>query len=116
MIPLIGLIIGLIIGLVLNVPIPPIYNIYIAVLVIAVFTSLSGVIADVLENVYNNKLALITFLGNIFISILIAALGQQLKIELEYVVYFGLGTQMYQNFSRVWQQIAIIIKDKRKKE
>ncbi len=115
MIPLIGLILGLIIGLVLNVPIPQAYSIYIGVLVIAALTSLSGVIADILENIYNNKFALIAFLGNMFVSLVIVALGQQLNIALEYLVYFGLGTQMYQNFHRIWHQLALISKEKNKK-
>lgn len=115
MIPLIGLILGLIIGLLINVPIPQAYGMYIAILVISTFTSLTATIADTLENVYNNKYTLISFLGNSFIAIVIAALGQQINIPLNYVVYFGLGTQIFNNLSRIWRQIALIIEERKAK-
>ena len=114
MIPLIGLILGLIIGLLINVPIPQAYGMYIAILVISTFTSLTATIADTLENVYNNKYTLISIL-NSFISIVIAALGQQINIPLNYVVYFGLGTQIFNNLSRIWRQIALIIEERKAK-
>lgn len=113
MIPLIGLILGLVIGLLLNVTIPQAYSLYIAVLVIASLTGLSGTIADILENVYDNKYTLISFLGNTFISIVITALGQQINVPLNYVVYFGLGSQMFQNLSKIWRQLALKIDEKK---
>ncbi|MGB4610830.1 MAG: DUF1290 domain-containing protein [Saccharofermentanales bacterium] len=115
MIPLIGLIIGLIIGLLLNVPIPQAYGMYIAVVVISAFTSLTATIGDSLENIYNNKLVVLSFLGNTLIAVVLTALGQQINIPLNYVVYFGLGTQIFKNLNRIWRQLIIIVEEKKKK-
>lgn len=115
MIPLIGLIIGLIIGLLLNVPIPQAYGMYIAILVISALTSLTGTIGDSLENNYNNKLVVLSFLGNTLISIVLTALGQLIYIPLNYVVYFGLGIQIFQNLNRIWHQLVILFEEKKNK-
>ncbi len=108
MILLIGLILGILVGLILNIPIPSAYTVYIAVLIISALNSLVSIIADILENVYQNKYSLLGFLGNTLISAALAALGAQLKIPLDYVVYFGLGAQMYRHLHRIWHQLSVL--------
>ncbi len=108
MLAIIGLILGILLGLILNIPIPQAYTMYIAVFLISSLTSLSAVIADRLENVYQNTYALYSFLGNMLVSLALALLGQQLNIPLEYVVYFGLGSQLYRHLHRIWRQLAAI--------
>ncbi len=107
MLAILGLIIGIIVGITLNIPIPAAYTPYIAVFLISSLTSLSGVIADRLENVFDNVFTLYSFLGNMIVSLGISLLGQQLNIPLEYIVYFGLGSQFYRHLRRIWIQIAL---------
>lgn len=106
MLVIIGLILGILLGLLLNMPIPQAYIMYVAVFLISALTSLGAAIADRLENVYRNIYTLYSFLGNMIVSLALALLGQQLNIPLEYVVYFGLGSQLYRHLHRIWRQLA----------
>ncbi len=104
---LIGLVLGLVLGLIFNFPIPQAYSNHMAVLFITALASLTGILADSLAQNYRSRRTLYAFLGNGLISLALVILGQQLKLPLEYVVYFALGNQIYQNLNKIWQKISL---------
>ncbi len=105
MFPLIGLIIGLLIGLLWNVNIPQAYSSYVAVGILAVIDSVVGAMTANLQNRFNLRLFITGFLGNSAIAIALAALGDQLDLELSLAAVFAFGNRIFINFStmrRIW--------------
>jgi len=105
MFPLIGLIIGLLIGLLWNVDIPQAYSSYVAVGILAVIDSVVGAMTANLQNRFNLRLFVTGFLGNSAIAVALAALGDQLDLQLSLAAVFAFGNRIFINFStmrRIW--------------
>lgn len=105
MFPLIGLIIGLLIGLLWNVNIPQAYSSYVAVGILAVIDSVVGAMTANLQNRFNLRLFITGFLGNSMIAVALAALGDQLDLQLSLAAVFAFGNRIFLNFStmrRIW--------------
>ncbi len=101
MFPLIGLIIGLIIGLLWNIEIPPEFSSYVAVGILAAIDSVIGALTANLKNQYNTKLFVSGFIGNSAIAVLLAALGDQLDLQLSLAAVFAFGNRIFINFSTI---------------
>lgn len=99
MLALIGLIIGLILGLFLNVEIPQIYSTYVGVGILACFDSLIGALAANMQKKFKMKLFITGILGNSIVAIALAALGDQLGIQLYLAAVFAFGNRIFINFS-----------------
>jgi small basic protein len=99
MFPLIGLIIGLLIGLVLKVNIPGAYSSYVAVGILAAIDSVIGALTANLQNRFNIRLFITGFLGNSAIAVALAALGDQLNLQLSLAAVFAFGNRIFVNFS-----------------
>lgn len=105
MFPLIGLIVGLLIGLLWNVNIPQAYSSYVAVCILAVIDSGVGAMTANLQNRFNLRLFITGFLGNSMIAVALAALGDQLDLQLSLAAVFAFGNRIFLNFStmrRIW--------------
>ena len=99
MFPLIGLIIGLIIGLLWTVDIPSAYSSYVAVGILAAIDSVIGALTANLQNKFNFRLFITGFLGNSAIAVALAALGDQLNLQLSLAAVFAFGNRIFINFS-----------------
>ncbi len=99
MFPLIGLIVGLIIGLLLNLDIPNAYSSYVAVGILAVLDSVIGALTANLQNRFNIRLFITGFIGNSAIAVALAALGDQLNLQLSLAAVFAFGNRIFLNFS-----------------
>ena len=106
MFPLIGLIIGLIIGLLWNVDIPEAYSSYVAVGILAVIDSVIGALTANLQNRFNIRLFITGFLGNSAIAVALAALGDQLDLQLSLAAVFAFGNRIFINFSTIRRILA----------
>ena len=115
MFPLIGLIIGLIVGLLWNVDIPAAYSSYVAVGILAAIDSVIGAITANLKNNYNTKLFVTGFLGNSAIAVLLAALGDQLDLQLSLAAVFAFGNRIFINFSTI-RRILVERLDRKSKQ
>jgi len=105
MLALLGLIIGLVIGLFLNVDIPQTYSIYVGVGILACFDSIIGALSSNMQGKFNIKLFVSGLLGNSIIAVALAALGDQLGIQLYLAAVFAFGNRIFINFSiirRLW--------------
>jgi small basic protein len=101
MFPLIGLILGLIIGLIWNVDIPGAYSSYVAVGILAAIDSVVGAIMANLKNTYNTRLFITGFIFNSAIAVVLAALGDQLNLQLSLAAVFAFGNRIFLNFSTI---------------
>lgn len=101
MFPLIGLIVGLLIGLLWNVDIPSAYSSYVAVGILAAIDSVVGALTANLQNKFNLRLFITGFLGNSAIAVALAALGDQLDLQLSLAAVFAFGNRIFINFSTI---------------
>jgi len=101
MFPLIGLIIGLLIGLLWNVDIPSAYSSYVAVGILAAIDSVVGALTANLQNKFNLRLFITGFIGNSAIAVALAALGDQLDLQLSLAAVFAFGNRIFVNFSTI---------------
>ena len=101
MFPLIGLIIGLIIGLLWNIEIPPEFSSYVAVGILAAIDSVVGALTANLKNQYNTRHFVSGFIVNSAIAVLLAALGDQLDLQLSLAAVFAFGNRIFINFSTI---------------
>lgn len=105
MLALLGLIIGLVIGLFLNVDIPSAYSVYVGVGILACFDSIIGALAANMQGKFNIKLFISGLIGNSAIAVALAALGDQLGLQLYLAAVFAFGNRIFINFSiirRLW--------------
>ncbi|MDD2442095.1 MAG: small basic family protein, partial [Eubacteriales bacterium] len=98
MFPILGLLLGLIIGLIWNLNIPDAYSSYVAVGILAVLDSVIGAMTANLQNRFNIRLFLTGFLGNTAIAVALAALGDQLNLQLSLAAVFAFDNRIFINF------------------
>jgi small basic protein len=115
MFPLIGLIVGLIIGLLWSVDIPSAYSSYVAVGILAAIDSVVGALTANLQNKFNFRLFITGFLGNSAIAVALAALGDQLNLQLSLAAVFAFGNRIFINFSTM-RRLLLDRLDKRRQK
>ena len=101
LIPLLGLLAGLILGLFLDFDIPQQYSSYVALGILASLDSIIGAIRASLQNNFNVRLFATGLLGNSLMAIALAALGDQLDIQLDLAAVFAFGNRIFINVSLI---------------
>ncbi len=114
MFPLIGLIVGLLVGLLLDIDIPSAYSSYVAVGILAAIDSVVGALVANLRNTFNTKLFVTGFLGNSAIAVLLAALGDQLDLQLSLAAVFAFGNRIFLNSSTIRRLLIERLEQKRR--
>ena len=80
MIALLGLIIGVILGLVLQPTIPVALQPYLPIAVVAALDAVFGGARAYLDGIFNDRVFVISFLGNVLVAALVVFLGDQLGV------------------------------------
>ncbi len=101
MFPLIGLLVGLLVGLLIELDIPAAYSSYVAVGILAILDSVIGAVTANLQNRFRVRLFVTGFLGNTTIAVALAALGDQLNLQLSLAAIFAFGNRIFINFSTI---------------
>jgi len=101
LIPLLGLLAGLLLGLFLDFDIPQQYSTYVALGILAVLDSIIGALRANLQGNFNVVLFATGLLGNTLVAILLAALGDQLDIQLDLAAVFAFGNRIFVNVSLI---------------
>jgi small basic protein len=114
MFPLIGLIVGLLVGLLLDIDIPSAYSSYVAVGILAAIDSVVGALVANLRNTFNTKMFVTGFLGNSAIAVLLAALGDQLDLQLSLAAVFAFGNRIFLNSSTIRRLLIERLEQKRR--
>lgn len=101
MIPILGLIIGLVIGIFLPGEIPAEYSTYVAVGILATLDSVLGGGVASLQGRFDLKIFLSGFLGNAFLAVVLAFVGDKMGIPLYMAAIFAFGTRLFSNFATI---------------
>ena len=101
MIPILGLIVGLIVGIFLPGEIPAEYSTYVAVGILATLDSVLGGGVASLENRFDLKIFISGFLGNVFLAVMLAFIGDKMGIQLYMAAIFAFGTRLFANFATI---------------
>lgn len=105
MIPILGLIVGILLGVFLPYYIPDTYSLYVAVGILAALDSVFGGTVSVLQGRFELRIFLSGFLGNAFLAVVLAFIGEQMGIPLYFAAVFAFGNRLFDNFAvmrRLW--------------
>lgn len=103
MIPILGLIAGVTLGLLLEPSVPGWLAPYLPIAVIAALDAVFGGIRAALEDVFNDRVFVISFLSNVLVAALIVFLGNQLGVgsQLATGVVVVLGLRIFSNVAAI---------------
>jgi small basic protein len=97
--PFLGLILGLALGLLTDIQIPPMYENYLSIAVLAALDTLFGGIRAYLQQVYDDKVFISGFFFNIALAAALAFLGVHLGVDLYLAAIFAFGVRLFQNIA-----------------
>lgn len=80
MIAVLGLILGIVLGLFLQPTIPPELQPYLPIAVVAALDAVFGGLRALLDGIFNDRVFVISFIGNVLVAALIVFLGDQLGV------------------------------------
>ena len=101
MIPILGLIVGLIVGIFLPGEIPSDYSVYVAVAILAALDSVMGGGVAAMQDRFDIRLFISGFIGNVFLAVLLAFIGDKMGIQLYMAAIFAFGTRLFANFATI---------------
>ena len=99
MLPILGVIIGILVGMFLPYSLPVGYSIYIAVSILTALDTVFGGSVASLRGVFNFKLFITGFFGNLLIALALTFIGEQLGLPLYYAAIFVFGSRLFSNFA-----------------
>jgi len=99
MIVILGLLLGIFLGFSLNVKIPDVYSIYVAVAILACFDSVIGAWKAYLAHNFDQMIFLSGFFGNGIIAVVLTYFGDQLSIPMYLAAVIVFGSRIFNNFA-----------------
>ncbi|HVQ17674.1 MAG TPA: small basic family protein, partial [Actinomycetes bacterium] len=75
-----GLVLGIVLGLVLQPTIPPELQPYLPIAVVAALDAVFGACRALLDGIFNDRVFVISFVGNVMVAALVVFLGDQLGV------------------------------------
>ncbi|MGA7690574.1 MAG: DUF1290 domain-containing protein [Jiangellales bacterium] len=99
MIPVLGLVVGIVLGVALGVSVPPAFEPYLPIAVIAALDALLGAGRATLEGVFDDRVFVVSFVSNVILATIIVFLGDQLGVgaQLSTAVIIVLGIRIFTN-------------------
>lgn len=107
MIAIIGLIIGILLGLLLQPNVPSELQPYLPIAVVAALDALLGGLRARLEDVFDDRVFITSFLFNVLIAALLVFLGDQLGVgtQLSTAVVVVLGIRIFSNAAAIRRHV-----------
>ncbi|TGO04654.1 small basic family protein [Serinibacter arcticus] len=107
MIAVIGLVLGILVGLVFSPDVPPAFQPYLPIAVVAALDALFGGVRAQLEGVFNDRVFITSFLSNVVVAALLVFLGDQLGVgsQLSTAVVVVLGIRIFSNAASIRRAI-----------
>jgi small basic protein len=98
-----GLVVGVIAGLVLQPTVPLWLQPYLPIAVIAALDALFGALRAVLDDVFVDRVFIVSFLSNVVVAALIVYLGDQLGVgsQMSTAVVVVLGIRIFSNAAAI---------------
>lgn len=103
MIPLLGLVAGLIVGRVFGVSAPSWLAPYVPIAVVAALDAVFGGLRARLDHVFDDRVFVVSFVGNVVIAVLIVFIGDRLGVgsQLSTAVIVVLGIRIFSNTAAI---------------
>lgn len=103
MIPLLGLVAGVVIGRVFGVSAPVWLAPYVPIAVVAALDAVFGGLRARLDRVFDDRVFIVSFVGNVVIAVLIVFIGDRLGVgsQLSTAVVVVLGIRIFANTAAI---------------
>ena len=107
MIAVAGLIVGVVLGLILQPSVPVTLQPYLPIAVVAALDALFGAVRARLEDVFDERVFVTSFLFNVVIAALLVFLGDQLGVgsQLSTAVVVVLGIRIFSNAASIRRHV-----------
>ncbi|MGH3475717.1 MAG: small basic family protein [Nocardioidaceae bacterium] len=107
MIAILGLVIGLAAGLVIEPEVPDSMEPYLPIAVVAALDATFGALRAYLDDIFDDKVFVVSFLSNVIIAALIVYLGDKLGVgsQLSTGVVVVLGIRIFSNVAAIRRHI-----------
>jgi small basic protein len=106
-IPLIGLVIGVVLGLVLQPTVPLWLEPYLPIAIVAALDAMFGGLRAKLDEIFDDKVFVVSFVSNTIVAALIVFLGDQLGVgsQLSTGVVVVLGIRIFSNVAAIRRKL-----------
>jgi small basic protein len=106
-IPAIGLVIGVVAGLLLHPDVPLWLQPYLPIAVVAALDAVFGALRALLQGVFDDRVFVVSFLGNVLVAAMIVFIGDQLGVgaQLSTGVVVVFGIRIFTNVAAVRRQL-----------
>ena len=107
MIPAIGLVVGVVAGLLLHPDVPLWLQPYLPIAVVAALDAVFGALRALLQGVFDDRVFVVSFLGNVLVAAVIVFIGDQLGVgsQLSTGVVVVFGIRIFTNVAAVRRQL-----------
>ncbi len=107
MIPAIGLVVGVVAGLLLHPDVPLWLQPYLPIAVVAALDAVFGALRALLQGVFDDRVFVVSFLGNVLVAAMIVFIGDQLGVgaQLSTGVVVVFGIRIFTNVAAVRRQL-----------
>jgi small basic protein len=98
-----GLVVGIVLGAALDVSVPPAFEPYLPIAVIAALDALLGAGRATLEGVFDDRVFVVSFISNVILATIIVFLGDQIGVgvQLSTAVIVVLGIRIFTNAAAI---------------
>ena len=107
MIPALGLVVGVVAGLLLHPDVPLWMQPYLPIAVVAALDAVFGALRALLQGVFDDRVFVVSFLGNVLVAAVIVFIGDQLGVgaQLSTGVVVVFGIRIFTNVAAVRRQL-----------
>ncbi|HEY6738369.1 MAG TPA: small basic family protein [Actinopolymorphaceae bacterium] len=107
MIATIGLFVGIIVGILLQPAVPLILQPYLPIAVVAAMDAVFGGMRALLDGQFNDRVFVVSFVGNVLVAAFIVYLGDQLGVgaQLSTGVVVTLGIRIFSNVAAIRRKL-----------
>jgi small basic protein len=106
-IPALGLVVGVVAGLLLHPDVPLWMQPYLPIAVVAALDAVFGALRALLQGVFDDRVFVVSFLGNVLVAAMIVFIGDQLGVgaQLSTGVVVVFGIRIFTNVAAVRRQL-----------
>jgi small basic protein len=106
-IPALGLVVGVVAGLLLHPDVPLWLQPYLPIAVVAALDAVFGALRALLQGVFDDRVFVVSFLGNVLVAAVIVFIGDQLGVgaQLSTGVVVVFGIRIFTNVAAVRRQL-----------
>ena len=107
MIAAIGLVVGIVAGLIFHPEVPTWFQPYLPIAVVAALDAVFGALRSVLQGVFDDRVFVVSFVGNVLLAAVIVFLGDKLGVgaQLSTGVVVVFGVRIFSNAAAIRRRL-----------